>query len=386
MNQVKLINLFISCPGDIKDEIDSIRLIISDINKTEGKHLSYVIQSLNWVEDTYTQVGEDPQDVINQQIDSRYDILVGIIWRKIGTKTNRAESGTIEEINRAINNSTKEVLIYFKTTPPESIYDIDTVQLQKVVAFKEELSSKGVLYKEFNSIDDFEKLFRINISSLIADKILPGQKNVVIASSNEDDKYSLINSIIDEVEAKSADDFDVFALLEEIESSANTITKCLVSMTDNISDIGKKVELKTKELHVANNIKDDRLRLQKSQVIVSVLAKELDDFNMKMNLEKNILDEHFTSIPSRYVQLIQLEKLDEDQNKTFRESFISYRESVQETTIQSAAFLKAISDWPPGTAKFNKSKRETELILKDVTKIFLNGLKLMDEAINDSFV
>ena len=69
MKQIQQIKLFISCPGDIKDELDSIRLIIEEINKTSGRQNGYMIECLNWNVDTYSQIGDDPQEVINNQLD-----------------------------------------------------------------------------------------------------------------------------------------------------------------------------------------------------------------------------------------------------------------------------------------------------------------------------
>lgn len=45
---MKQIKLFVSCPGDIIDELDSIRLVIDDINKTIGEQNSYDLKLLNW--------------------------------------------------------------------------------------------------------------------------------------------------------------------------------------------------------------------------------------------------------------------------------------------------------------------------------------------------
>ena len=139
MNEIKLIKLFISCPSDIIDEQDSIQFVTNEINKTSGKHNNFYLELLNRKVDTYTQIGEDAQDVINNQIDSQYDILIGVLWQKIGTQTNRDKSGTIEEINRSIKNN-KEFLIYFKTLPPDSLNSININELSKIQDFKNELN------------------------------------------------------------------------------------------------------------------------------------------------------------------------------------------------------------------------------------------------------
>lgn len=131
MNEVKKIKIFISCPGDIVSELDSIELVVNDLNKTIGRHQSYMLEMLNWKTDTYSQIGVDPQDVINNQMDDRYDILVGIMWLRLGTPTKRDKSGTVEEINRALRSKEKEQLIYFKTEPPLDLTKINPEELQK---------------------------------------------------------------------------------------------------------------------------------------------------------------------------------------------------------------------------------------------------------------
>ncbi len=52
-------------------------------------------------------MGEDSQDVINKQIGSDYHIFVGIMWKKFGTETKRAGSGTEEEFSLAYDRYKK---------------------------------------------------------------------------------------------------------------------------------------------------------------------------------------------------------------------------------------------------------------------------------------
>lgn len=307
--------------------------------------------------------------------------MVGIIWQKIGTPTRRAQSGTVEEINRSIENTDKQFLVYFKTTPPESLNDIDTEQLNKIKQFKSELSQKGVLYKEFNSTSTFESLFRIHLANLISDKFLrkPNDEKKIIA----DNRYAEIASIITEIESKKDinDDIDVFELTENAVSTINTITSSLNNMTHSLNEIGEIMVSRTAELSKYLNIKDDRLRIQKCQIVVNLFADELNEFNKKLELEKEILSPHFLNIAPQYSRLLHYEKMYSIGDVNLRESFIGYRDSINSTTHQSAEFLKVILTWPPSTSKFNKSKRETEIVIKDITKLFLEGLKLMDEIL-----
>lgn len=386
MKQIQQIKLFISCPGDIKDELDSIRLITEEINKTSGRQNSYVIECLNWIVDTYTQIGEDSQDVINKQLDSEYDILVGILWQRIGTATKRDKSGTIEEINRALANSKKEALIYFKTTPPENLNLIDVEQLGKVNLFKAELFERGVLYKEFNSVNSFESLFRINIINLISDKLLINSKtSIVFANDPKTDKYASISEVINQVEQKSQnvdDELDIFELSEQIMSSLGIITSSLGSMTNSVDELTIKIRNRTNEIEKFNKLKDDRLRLNKTQIIVNLFAAELDEFNLRINQELPDFSENFLLIAPMYsrIMLFATNNFIEE-GAIVKQSLLDFRDSVEGATINGAGMLQEIIKWPPMTTRFNKSKRQTEEILKNLIKEMLEGLKLLDEAI-----
>lgn len=388
MKEIKLIKLFISCPSDLKPEIDSIKIVVDTINKTSGRQNSYFLECLNWTQDTYTQIGEDAQDVINKQIDSEYDILIGLIWLKVGTPTKRDQSGTIEEINRAIDSDKKEFLIYFKTASPENLNDLDLGQYAKVKSFKSELSQKGVLYKEFDTLKTFESLLQIHLTHLISEKILSPESKVTLeVAKPTPDRYSAISAIIDSIESKEdfGDiDIDIFELTEGLLASFDFVSKSLESMTTTLHDITTKMSKKTKELNSLSHLKDNRLRIQKGQVLVNILASELSDFSKRMESEKSVLIDHFLTIGPKYSQIMSFGKFYSSQDDiNLNQSLTSYRDSVKNATEQSAGFLRAISEWPPSTSKFNKSKRETEIILKDITKIFLDGLRLIDEALEN---
>jgi hypothetical protein len=387
MTQIQQIQLMISCPGDIKEEIDSLRVIIEEINKTSGRQSGYYIECLNWTTDTYTQIGEDAQEVINSQLDTKCDIVVAIMWQRIGTPTKRDKSGTIEEINRAIASEEKELLIYFKTEPPQSLNLIDLDQLSQINLFKEELKTKGVLFKEFNSVDNFESLFRINIINLINDKLLAktsSQKALQIISKPKDDRYASISNLINEIEQKdeiSSIELDIFELVEGVLSSLGIITASMESMTNSTVTLTNQMNNRTKELNHLINIKDNRLRMNKSQIVMDLLADELNEFNFRMNSELPRFSEHFSKVGHMYSRIVQYIPYYQTPDVDLKQSLLEYRDSIEGTTNQSATLLRQISDWPPATHKFNKSKRETEIALKNITKEMLEGLKLLDEAL-----
>ncbi|GGK15521.1 hypothetical protein GCM10007962_07240 [Yeosuana aromativorans] len=390
MKQIKEIKLFVSCPSDIVDELDSVKLVVEDINKTMGEQNSYVLKLLNWKTDTYTQIGSDAQEVINNQIESQYDILVGLVWLKLGTPTKRDKSGTVEEINRALKNNEKEQLIYFKTAPPTDITKINPEELKKINQFKNELGDKGVLYHEFSSTTKFESLFRIQLTKLIYDKLSNKDitKNADSRGLSEivEDKYSHITNLIAEVENfdERIIELDIFNSVEVAESHLNLVTTSLNSMSESMNDWTIKMESRSKEMNVVNNIKDQRLKLSKQKIIINLLASELLDFNNRIKNELPIFSENFRKVGSSYSNVLLIAKsFNTNEVEGIKESAKSLLISSENSLESLATLLKTIMELPPLNFKFNKAKRETEITIKDLTLETMEGIKLLNEALKD---
>jgi hypothetical protein len=188
---VTKIKIFIASPGDTQDERRSASEIVEELNKI-NQFDSIEYELVKWETHTYSGIGEDAQDVINKQIDDDYDIFIGLMWKRFGSPTKRASSGTEEEFLRAVDihqNKLRpiKILFYFSQTaiPPK---DIDTEQLQKINQFKEQLKNAGVYYWDYSSIKEFEGLLKVQISKSARELIndLNIQKPDAIAISPDD--------------------------------------------------------------------------------------------------------------------------------------------------------------------------------------------------------
>ncbi|MBA3966945.1 MAG: toll/interleukin-1 receptor domain-containing protein, partial [Nitrospirales bacterium] len=100
---------------------------------------------------------------INGQI-GEYDVFVGVMWRRFGTPTKRAQSGTGEEFQRALAfykaHGRPTIMFYFRT---EAFYTTDEKELRqfsKVARFQKTLRNAGVLYWSFASPLEFERYVR----------------------------------------------------------------------------------------------------------------------------------------------------------------------------------------------------------------------------------
>lgn len=164
--QYRKIRIFVASPGEVQSERDQLAKVVEELNLTISaiapeKHI--VLELVRWETHVHPGLGRDAQAVVNQQIGD-YDIFVGILWKRMGTPTSIARSGTEEEFRRAYEtwqkNKTLPVLFYFCQQlfpPPRTKEEIE--QLGKVVDFRAELSNKG-LVADYANHDEFADVIR----------------------------------------------------------------------------------------------------------------------------------------------------------------------------------------------------------------------------------
>jgi hypothetical protein len=117
-----------------------------------------VLQPVGWETHSAPSMGENPQQVLNEQVLAKCDLLVGVFWTRLGTKTPTYESGSVEEVEKHIAAG-KPVMLYFSNSPvhPDSV---DSVQYKRLKEFKASCQSRA-LYASYDSLTDFrDQLYR----------------------------------------------------------------------------------------------------------------------------------------------------------------------------------------------------------------------------------
>ena len=165
-----VVTVFISSPSDVSAEREILDSVVNELNRTWSRTLGIRLEPIMWETHSRPAFGNDPQDVLNDQFPDDYDVFLGILWGHIGTPTPRAESGTLEEFERAFeryknDKDSIELMVYFKDEgiPPSKT---DPAQLAQVQKFKKSLGEKGGLYSTFEDASSFESSLRAHLSSL----------------------------------------------------------------------------------------------------------------------------------------------------------------------------------------------------------------------------
>ena len=167
MENVKIYKCFIASPSDVKEERDICDEVFNEINKTLGEKFRFRVESLRW-ENASPSISNEPQAVINDELLSKFDIFIGILYCRFGSPTNDYGSGTEEEFCTALriyeeSPHEKEIKMYFNDAPI-SPSEASNEQIHDVKAFKSLVSESGCLYKVYNGASEFKEFLREDLS------------------------------------------------------------------------------------------------------------------------------------------------------------------------------------------------------------------------------
>src|SRR5208337_1764022 len=167
----RVFRILIASPSDVIEEREIAVRTIQEWNDLNSAERQLVLLPIRWETHAAPEYGKRPQDVINRLVVDTCDLMVGIFWTRVGSPTEIAESGTIEEIERVANKG-KPIMLYFSQAKqdPEKI-DID--QLSKLREFKKKTFPNALIQTYTGLIEFKDKLTKhleIQLKRIIAMK------------------------------------------------------------------------------------------------------------------------------------------------------------------------------------------------------------------------
>ena len=170
----RTLKVFLASPSDVTAERDALSRLVRDINDVltflaPDKRLS--LELVRYETHAYPDLGA-PQEVINRQIPVDYDIFIGVMWKRCGTPTRTAASGTIEEFRRARERRKQghlpRIMFYFCEQPIPIPDQEEIEQLSAVVKFRDEIAAEGLTWS-YPTHDQFSEHVRGGLLRAIRD-------------------------------------------------------------------------------------------------------------------------------------------------------------------------------------------------------------------------
>ena len=165
--KAQVIEVLIASPSDTEKYRKTIEGSILTWNRRHAKHHEVFLQPKKWEEDSLPEQGDRAQQLINKQLVDKCDLLIGVFWTKVGTDTGKAESGTIEEIERFIEND-KPVMLYFSQEKVD-MRNIDTDQFDRLEKAKVRFQNNGIT-ADFDDDQKLKDLLETHITRVVSQK------------------------------------------------------------------------------------------------------------------------------------------------------------------------------------------------------------------------
>jgi hypothetical protein len=160
----KVINVMVASPSDVADERKAIRELIYEWNSINAENERIILLPKMWETDTTPQMGNRPQEIVNQQLLRKCALLVAVFWTRLGTPTGKAQSGTVEEIHEHAARGQHMMIYFSKQAIPQE--GLDRAQYKALQEFKVECQKDGLIC-EYDHLEDFKGKFRKNIQNAI---------------------------------------------------------------------------------------------------------------------------------------------------------------------------------------------------------------------------
>ncbi len=356
--QVSVLSVFVASPEDVGDERECLEGVIRELNlqwASKGIRLELV----RWETHAYPGVGSDPQAVINEQIGDAYDIFLGLLWKRFGTPTPRAGSGTEEEFNRALarhsqNSKSLRILFYFKTGAI-NLSEVDPAELARVREFQRKLGPKGTLYWEFGNAEEFSPLVRIHLSRCVDDW---GKKWGTGATTVLPERTPEACSISDTDEEEGFLD-----LLENATVSFASLTEQSERIGQSTRVLGAKMAERAAEIEKMRG-GGQNFDLKVAKRICNTAAGDLEAYATIMDTEVPIFADRFKTAIESYAKaatiLPDFSAEDEEASKQLDDAIqvtVSVRATMEEAALSMAGFRQAIATHPRTTTQYNRAKR-----------------------------
>jgi hypothetical protein len=154
----KVVDVLLAAPADAKSARNVAEQECHNWNSSRSRGEQMMLRPRTWELDSVPLVryNSDAQSVLNPQLVDEARIGIVVFRHRLGTPTQRALSGTVEELHR-MASAGKPVHCYFSTQSLPN--DIDLNQLQALRDFKRELNEHG-LVSEYRSLDDLRTQVR----------------------------------------------------------------------------------------------------------------------------------------------------------------------------------------------------------------------------------
>src|SRR5215831_12820137 len=167
-----ILRVVVVSPRDVQAERDCLPAVIDEINRNIARDQGLRLEFVGWEKDTYPGMHPaGPQGLIDLILRVEdCDVLIGILWKRFGTLTLEAQSGTEHEFRRAYaawqQHQRPHIMMYFNQKRHKPRNPDEEEQWRQVCAFKQHLPKEALAW-DYNGKPQFEHLVRRHLTQFL---------------------------------------------------------------------------------------------------------------------------------------------------------------------------------------------------------------------------
>lgn len=356
--------IFLSRPSDVESHVETVKQAVADINLVSAP-LGARFDLFDWRENATPGLDVEPQARVNIQSEN-HDAFIALVGATLGTPTINYESGTVEEIERAISKAEDSVFggnsvsILFKDVSLNINSDLD--QAKKVQALRSSLGPRGILYRTFGNDDDLRDVVFRCLGVLLSGHVsmqaenLPAPKvvsKVDVTSSN----VGVNHSAVDDAEELGILDYSQI-ISDRIESATNAS----LSISEAMKVLTSATSKATDEISIATNMEDQSAKKK----IINDVADAINICADNFERSGDQVHVEFRRALDAIRELIDIQMSDMSGEHFDSEIAIVYEmtksldPTITETMSQTKNFGEMIAGLPRLTKELNSSKRRLQ--------------------------
>ena len=173
--RVRIARVVVGYPGDTRPEAEAVAGVIDEVNRSVGADRGVRLEAVTWKTHAFPGLHEDgPQGLIDPLLHiGECELLLAIFWKRFGTPTPQAQSGTAHEIRAAYqmwkDKGRPQVMVYFNQAAYTPRSKDEALQWGQVLQFKEEFPQEG-LWWDYEGLEQFKNLVRGHLTNYIRAK------------------------------------------------------------------------------------------------------------------------------------------------------------------------------------------------------------------------
>ena len=393
-------DLFVSSPNDVTNERDGVSEVVDELNTNWQRQLGLRLNVIGWENQGLPGFGEDAQDVLNQEFPEQLDAFIGILWSRIGTPTGRAESGTVEEFERAYEQwktepDTIRLMMYFKNAnvPFE---EIDPDQIASVRQFKRSLSDRGCLYQDFKSTDEFRRLIRNHLSQLAQklalrhrsndaqDTQVPSQAAIAGAAVVAAGAAAVSSDVWRPPKAVIDDEEGLIDLVEKYQFEMSNVVAVAGSLSESVVTLGTQTKESISDLNRLD-LKQNPQNMKQAKRVVNGLARHLQSFAKRVGAEAPVMKVSFNEASAAFEgAIVVAPDFGEEGIRSIKGTAPNLRGLIGtlDGTIESiSAMRNSILGVPRATTQFNRARRAAVNALDELLYTLNSAKRVMESSL-----